>query len=219
VVSGIGESMPREAREQRMNLYVQFMKEIELVQPGADDRVSEVDLSDAADLRVTLTGLGVGSGAARRFWCTSAIPILATGITCSPNISMSGAASAGSVDSVDLRFARQVVVNPETSGRREASAPRERAPRSVPASAPAIKSRAKERQLKNLRIACPGAPTARAAIRKRSGGLTKKEKYLGRAGCRQHEDVRHHQRVERNGREICGHGRGGIEGAAQGPNR
>src|ERR1019366_9268405 len=49
VVTGIGESMPRESRELRMNSYVQFMKEIEHAQPGADDHVSEVDLSDAAD--------------------------------------------------------------------------------------------------------------------------------------------------------------------------
>ena len=58
VVSGIDESMPLESREQRMNSYVQFMKEIELTQPGADDHISEVDLSDASDVRATLTGLG-----------------------------------------------------------------------------------------------------------------------------------------------------------------
>ena len=61
VVSGIQESMPREQREQRMNSYVQFMKEIELAQPGADDHISEVDLSDASDVRATLTGLGSGA--------------------------------------------------------------------------------------------------------------------------------------------------------------
>src|ERR1700720_1638340 len=35
VVSGIGEATPKATREQHMNLYVQFMKEIEHVQPGA----------------------------------------------------------------------------------------------------------------------------------------------------------------------------------------
>ena len=113
VVGGITESMPREEREQRMNMYVQFMKEIELAQPGADDRISEVDISDASDVRATLTGLGSDSG--------SASPILVhfgdsdfgnRFHLLSENIDQ-WRASAGSVDSVDLRFARQVVVNPE----------------------------------------------------------------------------------------------------------
>src|ERR1700676_3249348 len=114
VVGGFGEATSRESREQRMNLYVQFMKEIEAVQPGADDHVSEADLSDAADLRVTLTGLGAVSGGAR--------PVLVhfgdsdfgnRYHLLTENIDQ-WRASAGSVDSVDLRFARQVVVNPES---------------------------------------------------------------------------------------------------------
>ena len=115
VVSGIGEvDASRATREQRMNLYVQFMKEIETVQPGADDHVSEADLSDASDLRATLTGLGAASG--------SASPILVhfgdsdfgnRYHLLAENIDQ-WRASAGSVDSVDLRFARQVVVNPES---------------------------------------------------------------------------------------------------------
>jgi cell division protein FtsQ len=114
VVGGIGESMPREAREQRMNLYVQFMKGVETVQPGAEDHVSEADLSDAADLRVTLTGLGAASGNARPILVHfgdsdfgNRYHLLAENID-------QWRASAGSVDSVDLRFARQVVVNPES---------------------------------------------------------------------------------------------------------
>jgi cell division protein FtsQ len=113
VVSGITESVPREQREQRMNSYVQFMKEIELTQPGADDRISEVDLSDPSDVRATLTGLGSDSG--------SAAPILVhfgdsdfgnRYHLLADNVDQ-WRESAGSVDSVDLRFARQVVVNPE----------------------------------------------------------------------------------------------------------
>src|SRR5580704_10713965 len=114
VVGGIGESMPRESREQRMNLYVQFMKDIEQVQPGADDHVSEADLSDASDLRVTLTGLGIAAGAASPVLVHfgdsdfgNRYHLLTTNID-------EWRASAGSVDSVDLRFARQVVVNPES---------------------------------------------------------------------------------------------------------
>ena len=114
VVGGIGESTPRATREQHMNLYVQFMKDIELARPGADDRVSEADISDISDLRVTLTGLGTASG--------SASPILVhfgdsdfgnRYRLLAENIDQ-WRAGAGSVDSVDLRFARQVVVNPES---------------------------------------------------------------------------------------------------------
>jgi cell division protein FtsQ len=114
VVSGIGEATPRATREQHMNLYVRFMKEIERAQPGAADRVSEVDISEASDLRATLTGMGASSG--------SAPPILVhfgdsdfgnRYHLLAENIDQ-WRASAGSVDSVDLRFARQVVVNPES---------------------------------------------------------------------------------------------------------
>ena len=73
----------------------QFMKEIELAQPGAGDQVSEVDLSDAQDLRATLAGLpgleeqAPVAGALRR----SAIS--ATSIVCCWKISTSGAPARG----------------------------------------------------------------------------------------------------------------------------
>ena len=114
VVSGITEITPAATRQQHVNLYVQFMKDIERVQPGADDHVSEADITDASDLRVTLTGLGAAAG--------SASPILVhfgdsdfgnRYHLLAENIDQ-WRASAGSVDSVDLRFARQVVVNPES---------------------------------------------------------------------------------------------------------
>jgi cell division protein FtsQ len=113
VVSGITELTPKATREQHMNLFVQFMKDIERVQPGAEDHVSEADITEASDLRVTLTGLGTLSD--------SGSPILVhfgdsdfgnRYHLLSENIDQ-WRASAGSVDSVDLRFARQVVVNPE----------------------------------------------------------------------------------------------------------
>src|SRR5580700_3008295 len=134
VVGGFGESMAREGREQRMNLYVQFMKEIETVQPGAEDHVSEADLSDAADLRVTLTGLGAASGGARPILVHfgdsdfgSRYHLLAENID-------QWRASAGSVDSVDLRFARQVVVNPES--KTVATLVKQSAPSAAPLRAP-----------------------------------------------------------------------------------
>ena len=130
VVSGIGESMPLAAREQRMNLYAEFMREIERIQPGSSDHVSEADLADAADLRATLTGVGAASGGASPILVHfgdsdfgSRYRLLAENID-------QWRASAGSVDSVDLRFARQVVVNPES--KTIAANLRPSAPASVP---------------------------------------------------------------------------------------
>jgi cell division protein FtsQ len=115
VVSGITESLPRDVREQRMKLFVQFMKDIEQGQPGADDRISEVDLSDAGDVRATITGLGAGaaSGVASPVLVHFGDSDFANRYHLLAENVDQWRASAGRVDSVDLRFARQVVVNPE----------------------------------------------------------------------------------------------------------
>jgi cell division protein FtsQ len=115
VVSGISESAPLEGREQRMSLFVQFMREIETTQPGADDRVSEVDLSDASDLRATLTGLGPQPGSASPVLVHFGDSEFADRYRLLTQNIDQWRASAGGVDSVDLRFARQVVVNPEAN--------------------------------------------------------------------------------------------------------
>jgi cell division protein FtsQ len=114
VVSGVGESTPRDVREQRMKLFAQFMTEIEQALPGADDRISEVDVSDGTDIRATLTGLGAAAGNSSPILVhfgdsdfANRYHLLAENID-------QWRASSGRVDSVDLRFARQVVVNPET---------------------------------------------------------------------------------------------------------
>ena len=114
VVAGISETTPRETREQRMALFEQFMKEIEQAHPGAADRVSEVDLSDAADLRATLTGLGQKAGEGSPLLVHFGNSDFGNRYhLLSENIAQ-WRSSAGAIDSVDLRFAHQVVVNPET---------------------------------------------------------------------------------------------------------
>ena len=135
VVSGVGESMPRDVREQRMRLFVQFMRDIEQAMPGADDRISEVDLSDATDIRATLTGLGAASDKASPILVhfgdsdfANRYHLLAENID-------QWRANTGRVDSVDLRFARQVVVNPET---RTVAA---HTPQSAPQRAQAVRKR------------------------------------------------------------------------------
>ena len=116
VVDGIADTMPRQSREQRMKLYVQFLKDIELIRPGAAQRVSEVDLSDARDLRAVLAGVaelragGDDQGAVLVHFGDGDFVNKFRLFT--ENIAQWRAA-AGRVDSVDLRFARQVVVNPE----------------------------------------------------------------------------------------------------------
>jgi len=117
VVAGITEAMPRAAREQRLQMCVRFLKEIELVRPGASDRVSEVDLADARDLRATLAGLpGADAGAPS---APNAILIhfgegdFVNKFRVLVENFPQWRANAGRVESVDLRFAHQVVVNPE----------------------------------------------------------------------------------------------------------
>ena len=74
VVSGLDESMPRSDRAARMQLFVEFLKEIDLAHPGASDQVSEVDLSDAQDVRASSPGcLGLSSNSPSP--CISAIRI------------------------------------------------------------------------------------------------------------------------------------------------
>ncbi len=131
VVAGIAETMAREAREQRMKLYVQFLKDIEQVRPGAAERVSEVDLADARDLRATLAGLAEMRAAGASDLGAVLVHFGDGDFINKFRLFVENfaqwRATAGRVDSVDLRFARQVVVNPEakttaarTPGRSEA---------------------------------------------------------------------------------------------------
>jgi cell division protein FtsQ len=109
VVGGISDSLAPADREARMQNFSQFLNEIESVRPNADDQVSEADLSDAQDIRASMVGLGDApvlvhfgdSDFANRY------RLLVENID-------QWRATAGVVDSVDLRFARQVVVNPES---------------------------------------------------------------------------------------------------------
>ncbi len=91
VVSGIGESMPRELREQRMNSYVR-------VHEGYRTRAARSGRSRQRSgsfrcRRFARDAHGAGPGDWRsiaRCLYTLAIPISATGIGCSPRISASG---------------------------------------------------------------------------------------------------------------------------------
>ncbi len=88
------------------------MKAVDLVRGGSSDRVSEVDLSNPKDLRVVMTGLAsaidaqavtihFGSGE-----FTGKYKMLVDNFS-------QWQANTGRVQSIDLQYSRQVVVNPD----------------------------------------------------------------------------------------------------------
>jgi cell division protein FtsQ len=114
IVSGVSEDLPRDQREKRMQVYQEFVKDVDLVRAGSSDRVSEIDLSNPKDLRVVMTGLAgptdsqavtihFGSGE-----FTGKYKMLVDNFS-------QWQANTGRVQSIDLQYLRQVVVNPDTS--------------------------------------------------------------------------------------------------------
>jgi cell division protein FtsQ len=127
IVTGLPESMPREEREKRMQTYQEFLKDIDLVgfswskgekQPiikiPPSEKVSEVDLANPKDLLVVLTGLaGANDPQAVTIHFgqedfTRKFSMLVDNFT-------QWQANAGHVQSIDLQYSRQVVVNADSS--------------------------------------------------------------------------------------------------------
>lgn len=118
VVTGLSEAMPRDEREKRMQMYITFLKEVELARHGAAEQVSEADLAEATDLRATLAGMPELGDPAKDGQASVLVHFGSSDFqskfrTLVDNISQWRAA-AGRVESIDLRFERQVVVNPES---------------------------------------------------------------------------------------------------------
>jgi len=127
VVTGMSSEMPMEDRELRMQLFASFAQQVEAARGGAMDQVSEVDLSEAKDLRATITGLQSGgspngaSGSANTAgeWSNADTPILIhfgdsdfedKFLTVLKDVGR-WRAEVGTVESVDLRFNGEAVVN------------------------------------------------------------------------------------------------------------
>ena len=114
IVSGVSEDLAREQREKRMQIYQEFMKDVDLVRAGSSERVSELDLSNPKDLRVVMTGL---AGPTDRQAVT--IHFGASEFTGKYKMLVDNflqwQANTGRVQSIDLQYSRQVVVNPDTS--------------------------------------------------------------------------------------------------------
>jgi cell division protein FtsQ len=117
VVSGLSDAVPVADRAERMAMYSSLMREMEQVRAGASDQLSEVDLSDGEDVRAVLVGMSqLVSG------LTDQGPLVvhfgssefgAKFRLLIDNL-LQWRATAGRVESVDLRFSKQVVVNPES---------------------------------------------------------------------------------------------------------
>jgi len=114
IVTGLTDSLPLEEREKRMQSYQEFLRDADLVRPGSSDRVSEVDLSNPKDVRVVMTGLASAAD-------SQAVTIHFGNSDFTGKYRMlvenfaQWQANAGRVQSVDLQYSRQVVVNSDSS--------------------------------------------------------------------------------------------------------
>ncbi len=114
IVTGVSEELPRDQREKRMQTYEEFMKDVDLVRGGSSDRVSEIDLSNPKDLRVVMTGLASANDAQAVTIHFGSGEFTGKYKMLVDNFSQ-WQANAGRVQSIDLQYSRQVVVNPDTS--------------------------------------------------------------------------------------------------------
>jgi cell division protein FtsQ len=114
IVTGMSESLARDEREKRMQVYQEFMQNIDLVKPGSSERVSEADLGNPRDLCAVLTGFGSDGTAPAISVHFGQGDFTGKYRTLVENFTQ-WQANAGPVHAIDLRYSRQVVVNPDTS--------------------------------------------------------------------------------------------------------
>jgi cell division protein FtsQ len=114
IVTGVSEEVVRDQREKRMQTYEEFIKDVDLVRAGSSDRVSEVDLSNPKDLRVVMTGLASANDAQAVTIHFGSGEFTGKYKMLVDNFSQ-WQANAGHVQSIDLQYSRQVVVNPDAS--------------------------------------------------------------------------------------------------------
>jgi cell division protein FtsQ len=114
IVTGLSENMPREERGKRMQTYQEFMKDIDLVRSGSSDRVSEIDLANPKDLRAVMTGIANATDPQALTIHFGASDFTGKYRMVVENFAQ-WQASNGRVHSIDLQYAKQVVLNPDTS--------------------------------------------------------------------------------------------------------
>ena len=113
IVTGLSDAVPRDERQRRMQTYQEFLREIELVRGGSSDHVSEVDLSNPRDLRAVMTGLSSPADPQ-----TVTIHFGSDDFTDKYRMLVDNfsqwQANTGRVQSVDLQYSRQVVINADS---------------------------------------------------------------------------------------------------------
>jgi cell division protein FtsQ len=114
IITGLSESMTREERGKRMQSYQEFMDDIDLVRSGSSDRVSEVDLANPKDLRAVMTGIANPTDPQALTIHFGAADFTGKYRMVVENFAQ-WQASNGRVHSIDLQYAKQVVLNPDTS--------------------------------------------------------------------------------------------------------
>jgi cell division protein FtsQ len=114
IITGLSDNTPRDERGRRMQTYQDFVKGIDLVRAGSADRVSEIDLSNAKDLRAVMTGLAAPNDA-------QAVTIqfgqndFAGKYRLVVDNFAQWQASNGRVRTIDLQYSRQVILNTDSS--------------------------------------------------------------------------------------------------------
>jgi cell division protein FtsQ len=114
IVSGVSDELPRDQREKRMQIYQEFMKDVDLVRAGSSNCVSEIDLSNPKDLRVVMTGLAGPTDSQAVTVHFGSGEFAGKYKMLVDNFSQ-WQANTGRVQSIDLQYLRQVIVNPDTS--------------------------------------------------------------------------------------------------------
>jgi len=114
IVTGLSESMPREERGKRMQTYQEFLKDIDLVHSGSSDRVSEIDLANPKDLLAVMTGIANPTDPQALTIHFGASDFTGKYRMVVENFAQ-WQASNGRVHSIDLQYAKQVVLNPDAS--------------------------------------------------------------------------------------------------------
>jgi cell division protein FtsQ len=114
IVTGLSENMPREERGKRMQTYQEFLKDIDLVRSGSSDRVSEIDLANPKDLRAVMTGIANPTDSQALTIHFGTADFTGKYRMVVENFAQ-WQASNGRVHSIDLQYAKQVVLNPDTS--------------------------------------------------------------------------------------------------------
>ena len=114
IVTGLSENLPREERGKRMQTFQEFVKDIDLVRSGSSDRVSEVDLANPKDLRAVMTGIASATDSQALTIHFGASDFTGKYRMVVENFSQ-WQASNGRVHSIDLQYAKQVVLNPDSN--------------------------------------------------------------------------------------------------------